>query len=69
MLKNLLIAVLTLLSGSLILENQRVCAQLAPCTWLQGFLRDLDAQQQQQVKSTMSHIHLMRGSAGEQARP
>ena len=69
MLKNLLIAVLSLLSGALILENQGVCAQLTPCVWLQGFLRDQEAHQQQQVESIMSRIRLMQGSASPAEQP
>ena len=69
MLKNLLIAILTALSTSLIIENPRVCAQLAPCTLLQGYLRNHEAQQQQQVESIMSRIRLMQGSASPAEQP
>lgn len=69
MLKNLLIAILTALSASLILENQRVCAQLGPCTWLQGFLREQEAQRQQQVESVLSRIRLLQGAPDTQAGP
>ncbi|MFM7652041.1 MAG: hypothetical protein ACKO5M_03800 [Vulcanococcus sp.] len=61
MLKNLLIAVLAILSGSLMLENQRVCAQLLPCLWLQGVLRNQDAQRQQQVDAILSRVRLLQG--------
>ena len=69
MLKNLLIAVLTALSATLIVENQRVCAQLPPCSWLQGFLRDQEAQRQEQVDTIMSRIRLMQGAPWPETQP
>ena len=69
MLKNLLIAILAILSGSLILENQRVCAQLLPCLWLQGVLHHQDIQREQQVESILSRIRLLQGQPPADDQP
>jgi len=61
LIKNLLIAILAALSGSLLLENQPVCTQLAPCLWLQGLLHDQEVHRQQQVEAIMSRIRLLQG--------
>ena len=69
MVKNLTIAILTLLCGRLIFDNPAVCSQLQPCIWLQGFLKQEDARQQQQVEKLMQHIHVMQGKSEPGSTP